>query len=98
MLTHLRAWSFAKRNAIHKCLKTLWIDEDQGTHPTCSYTTKTDELSKDDIVYKKSYQNHPQFYFNNMGLVHLKLKKYKMAVYYLSKAAKFLEKSPDKMT
>lgn len=31
-----------------------------------------------------------------MGLVHLKLKKYSMAVYYLSKAVKFLEKSNDK--
>lgn len=27
MLTHLKAWSFVKRNAIHKCVKTLWIDE-----------------------------------------------------------------------
>ena len=97
MLTHLKAWSFVKQNAIHKCLKTLWI-EDQETHPTCSYTLKTDDISKDDIVYKKCYQSHPQFYFNNMGLVHLKLKKYKMAVYYLSKAVKFLEKSNDKTT
>jgi hypothetical protein len=31
-----------------------------------------------------------------MGLVHLKLKKYNMAIYYLSKAVKFLEKSNDK--
>ena len=27
MLTHLKAWSFVKRSAIHKCVKTLWIDE-----------------------------------------------------------------------
>ena len=78
-------------------MKTLWI-EDQETHPTCSNTPKTDDISKDDVVYKKCNQSHPQFYFNNMGLVHLKLKKYKMAVYYLSKAIKFLEKSNDKMT
>ena len=97
MLTHLKAWSFVKQNAIHKCMKTLWI-EDQETHPTCSNTPKTDDISKDDVVYKKCNQSHPQFYFNNMGLVHLKLKKYKMAVYYLSKAIKFLEKSNDKMT
>lgn len=47
-------------------------------------------------MYQKSYQTHPQFYFNNLGLVHLKLKKYNMAIYYLSKAVKFLEKSNDK--
>ena len=47
-------------------------------------------------MYQKSYQSHPQYYFNNMGLVHLKMKKYNMAIYYLSKAVKFLEKSNDK--
>jgi len=31
-----------------------------------------------------------------MGLVHLKLKKYNLAIYYLSKAVKFLDKSNDK--
>jgi hypothetical protein len=31
-----------------------------------------------------------------MGLVHLKLKKYNMAIYYLSKALKFLEKSNER--
>ena len=103
MLTHLKAWSFVKRNAIHKCVKTLWIDEKEAQgigkqHPTCAHTQKTDDLSKNDLVYQKCYQSHPQFYFNNMGLVHMKLKKYKMAIYYLSKAVKFLEKSNDKLT
>lgn len=99
MLTHLKAWSFVKRNAIHKCVKTLWIDESEASklHPTCSYTLKTDEISKNDLIYQKTYQSHPQFYFNNLGLVHMKLKKYHMAIYYLSKAVKFLEKSNDKM-
>ena len=102
MLTHLKAWSFVKRNAIHKCVKTLWIDEKDAvgiklqTHTTCAQGQKTDESSKNDLVYQKSYQSHPQFYFNNMGLVHLKLKKYNMAIYYLSKAVKFLEKQNDK--
>jgi len=31
-----------------------------------------------------------------MGIVHMKLKKYNMAIYYLSKAVKFLDKSNDK--
>ena len=57
---------------------------------------KTDEASKNDLVYQKTYQTHPQFYFNNLGLVHMKLKKYNMAIYYLSKAVKFLERSNDK--
>lgn len=47
MLTHLKAWSFVKRNAIHKCVKTLWIDEKEASklHPTCSYTKKNDDAS-----------------------------------------------------
>lgn len=102
MLTHLKAWGFVKRNAIHQCVKTLWIDEKdaQGfklqTHPSCAYNLKTDDLSKNDSIYQKSQQSHPQFYFNNLGLVHMKQKKYSMAIYYLSKAVKFLEKSNDK--
>lgn len=103
MLTHLKAWSFVKRNAIHKCVKTLWIDEKdtQGIgkpyiHQTCGQAQKTDEMSKNDQMYQRTYQTHPQYYFNNMGLVHLKLKKYSMAIYYLSKAVKFLERSNDK--
>jgi hypothetical protein len=103
MLTHLKAWSFVKKNAYHNCLKTLWIDEKDAaglgklqTHLTCIQFPKMDDVSRNYNVYQKSYQTHPQFYFNNLGLVHLKLKKYNMAIYYLSKAVKFLEKSNDK--
>jgi|TARA_B110000305_G_scaffold236076_1_gene296826 tetratricopeptide (TPR) repeat protein len=101
MLTHLRAWSFIRANAYHKSVKTLWIDEkDAGsklmTHPTSTFNTKQDELSKNDAIYQKCQQSHPQYYFNNLGLVHLKMKKYHMAILYLSKAIKFLEKSNDK--
>lgn len=94
----MKAWSFVKRNAIHKCMKTLWIEEKEGIklHPTCAYTPKTDEVSKNDMVYQKTQQSHPQYYFNNLGLVHLKLKKYNLAIYYLSKAVKFLERSNNK--
>lgn len=56
MLTHLKAWSFVKRNAIHKCVKTLWIDEkDLKPHMTCAHSKKEDELSKNDLVYQKCY-------------------------------------------
>jgi len=34
---------------------------------------------------------HPQFYFNNLGILHLRLRKFKMATLYFSKAIKFLE-------
>jgi len=58
MLTHLRAWSYARTNAIHKCVKTLWIDEkDAGgkltTHSTCANTPKLDEMSLKDSIYQK---------------------------------------------
>jgi tetratricopeptide (TPR) repeat protein len=36
---------------------------------------------------------HPQFYFNNLGVTHLRLGKYNMAIFYFSKALKFVEKS-----
>ena len=101
MLTHLKAWSFVKRNAIHKCVKTLWIDErdangKQNIHLTCTQNMKQDDSSKMDMVYQKCAQSHPQYYFNNLGLVHMKLKKYSMAIFYFSKAVKYLEKSNDK--
>ena len=42
-------------------------------------------------MYQKCKQLHPQFYFNNLGILHLKLRKYKMAAFSFSKALKFLE-------
>lgn len=35
---------------------------------------------------------HPVYYFNNIAVIHLKLKKYSLAAYYLSKAVKLLAK------
>ena len=103
MLTHLKAWSFLRQSEIQKCVKTLWIDEKDATgtgklqaHPTCTQMPRQDEVSKSDLVYQKSHQTHPQYYFNNLGVVHMKLKKYNMAIFYLSKAVKFLERSNDK--
>ena len=67
------------------------------THPSCQFTLRQDEVSKGDTIYQKQCQTHPQYYFNNLGMVHMKLKKYNMAIYYFSKAVKFLEKSNDKV-
>ena len=40
--------------------------------------------------------SHPAYYFNNVGLMHLKMGKYALAAMYLSKALKYTEKSNDK--
>ena len=34
---------------------------------------------------------HPQFYFNNLGILHLRLRKYHLAAFQFSKALKFLQ-------
>ena len=43
------------------------------------------------MVYQKCKQLHPQFYFNNLGILHLRLRKYRLAAFQFSKALKFLE-------
>ena len=60
-------------------------------HLSCYSQRKQDETSKADQMYQKCKQLHPQFYFNNLGILHLKLRKYKMASFAFSKALKFLE-------
>jgi tetratricopeptide (TPR) repeat protein len=62
-------------------------------HPSCYHIKQTDEHSKHDQAYQKCLSNHPQYYFNNLGVVHLKLQKYNLAIFYFSKALKFLDKS-----
>lgn len=44
-------------------------------------------------MYQKCKQMHPQFYFNNIGILHLRFQKYRMATFYFSKALKFIETS-----
>ena len=43
------------------------------------------ELSRDPMLAKLD-QMHPLFYFNNVGVIHLAMKKYSMAAYYFTKA------------
>ena len=43
------------------------------------------------MIYQKCRQYHPQYYFNNIGILHLKLAKYRMAAFHFSKSLKFLE-------
>lgn len=46
-----------------------------------------------DLLYTKCRQMHPQYYFNNLGILHLRLRKFNLATLYFSKAIKFLEVS-----
>ncbi len=52
---------------------------------------KAEEVETDEI-YKMCRQQHPIYFFNNIGLVHLKLKKYSMASFYFTKSLKYLSK------
>lgn len=65
----------------------------QSAHKSCFSLPKTDEASKNDLIYLKCRQLHPQYFFNNLGVIHLRLKKYRMAAFNFSKALKFLEVS-----
>ena len=78
-----------------KTVKNLSFDEKDypKIHPSCFHVKHTDEHSKHDQAYQKCLSNHPQYYFNNLGVVHLKMHKYSLAIFYFSKALKFLEKS-----
>lgn len=97
MLTHVQAWQHAKNNAFQKCTRSLMVEEKtQSVHPSCASSKKTEDVVKCDSMLQKCVQSHPQFYFNNLGLIHLKLKKYGLATYYLAKAVKTLERSEEK--
>ena len=50
-----------------------------------------DEQSRLDAMYQKCKQLPPQFYFNNLGILHLRLRKYSLAAFMFSKSLKFLE-------
>ena len=50
-------------------------------------------MSKLDGTYQKCQNAFPLYYFNNLGVTHLKLQKYNMAIYYFSKALKFIDKN-----
>lgn len=60
-------------------------------HPTCSY--KKDNEIKQDSIIPKCQSAHPQFYFNNLGVIHLKMKKYALAAIYFGKALKLMQKN-----
>jgi len=94
MLTHLKAWEAVRNGNNWRGFETFYHDPERETkiHPSCGTTPRNEQ----DSMYQKSSQSHPAFYFNNIGLAHVRMKRYAMATMYLSKALKFTEKSDDK--
>lgn len=101
MLNNVRTHLLLFTGQSYRCAQNLLQAENNKEmmsttpHQSCSYTKQVDELSKNDLVYQKCKQIHPQYFFNNLGIVHLKLRKQRMAAFYFSKALKFLERSPN---
>ena len=101
MLSHLKGWFNARNNYVHACADSLWKEDkdktsESRTHPSCVTTPRPADPQQPDAVYQKCVQTHPAFYFNNLGLLHLRLRKYAMATFYLSKALKFTERTFEK--
>ncbi len=83
-------------NKVAKSMKSFSKTEPsplKTPHPSCFSFKAQDDSSKQDNAYKNCSHQHPQYYFNNLGVQHIKLEKYSMAVFYLSKALRFLEKN-----
>ncbi|CDW85417.1 ccr4-not transcription complex subunit 10 isoform x4 [Stylonychia lemnae] len=95
MVNNLKAQIYFKEGNYLKCIKTLTLDEKPSSspHPSCKYQKHSDDQSKNDSVYQKCQNSFPHYYFNNLGIVHLKLQKYNLAIFYFSKALKYVEKS-----
>lgn len=99
MISNLKGWFNARNNYVHACADSLWKEDksaESRTHPSCATTPRPADAQQPDTVYQKCVQTHPAFYFNNLGLLHMRLRKYTMATYYLAKSLKFTEKSHDK--
>eukprot|EP00347_Sterkiella_histriomuscorum_P018969 403343469 len=95
MVNSLKAQIHLKEGNFLKSIKTLTLDEkaSNSPHPSCNFIKLQDENSKADSVYQKCQNSFPHYYFNNLGIIHLKLQKYSLAIFYFSKALKYVEKS-----
>jgi tetratricopeptide (TPR) repeat protein len=96
MIKNIKALIYFREKHIPKSLKNLYKSEANAIkipHPSCYYFKSSDENNKNDQAYKNSQHQHPQYYFNNLGVMHIKLEKYSMAILYFSKALKFLDKN-----
>lgn len=95
LVNNIKAMIHLGQGNIMKAIQNLSFDEKDypKVHPSCHHIKQTDEHSKYDQAYQKCLSNHPQYYFNNLGVVHLKLQKFNLAIFYFSKALKFIDKS-----
>lgn len=60
-----------------------------NAHASWFKTIKESDKKKEQII-QNCNQKHPIHFFNNLGVLHLNLKKYGMAAFFLSKALKYL--------
>lgn len=60
-----------------------------NAHASWFKTLKESDKRKEQIIQNWN-QKHPIHFFNNLGVLHLNLKKYGMAAFFLSKALKYL--------
>ena len=95
MLRYTKAMLEQARGNDTRTAQSLYISEKEiasavGPHKSCYQAKKADPT---DLMYSKCKQLHPQFYFNNLGILHLRMRKFSMATFYFTKAAKFLEVS-----
>jgi len=96
MLNHIQAQQQAKSNSFLKCTRQFWAEEKLNhIHPSCK-NELAERAVKEDSMLKKCVQSHPHFYFNNLGLVHMKLRKYRMSALYYQKALKYLHAYEDR--
>lgn len=94
MLRYTKAMLEHARGNEFRTAQSLYISEKElgnavGPHKSCFHQKKTE--AQQDLFYQKCKQMHPQYYYNNLGILHLRLRKFKMASLYFSKAIKFLE-------
>ena len=75
LVNNIKAMIHLGQKNVMKAIKNLSFDEKDypKVHPSCLHNKLTDEHSKHDYAYQKCLSNHPQYYFNNLGVVHLKL-------------------------
>lgn len=90
MLRHAKAQLEHSKCNDFRSMQSLYISEKEttaGVHKSCQNSRRDTA----DVTYSKCKQTHPQFYFNNLGILHLRFRKYALAQFQFSKALKFLE-------
>lgn len=89
-----------EKGAVMKAIQKLSNeDKSKAPHPSCHTAKQTDEASlegegsTDSKGFRRCSQMHPLYFFNNLGLVHMRLRKFNLAIFYFSKALRFVDKN-----